>query len=505
MADHDPFAMFGDDEDEDIVETPSEAQKLMELANRRMGQKLHKDETSTNTVPSDKRDAGAATKHVSTFERFNLSWDPPLYFGPIVCVNSLEYGGGREFVAERDLEPGTLILVEKPVVDWSEEQIGAELGLVSIFHILEHDKAQKLLHDLEDFHPTKKAVDEFKQDDFQVKDVIEKLEIELSDGLPALVDLAKVNRFSNRNGDDLDTRDMVRLLLALRYNAFETGVYLHLGMMNHSSYPNSVKFAPTKDYSEVRTTRHVKAGEALTISYLPRIMSHASRRHHLWEQHLFDIGGVVPEEYEELERVGGSIPQSSPDQRDEAAATFRIESVTAALDGHFQDTSEFVAQNSSKENPVWEEAKALEAASLELYTEAKEQLQNDHHLMLIPCLRLHLDLCDLIQIGKILTPSQHVLLLLRAVTSCSKLIALQMLLYGKDHFDLARTYNELSQTLAELLSNAPRQLIELGLEGMNSVAACSAAAHKARKEFDRIRELYPRDAEQYIQQSDATS
>jgi hypothetical protein len=76
-----------------------------------------------------------------------------------------------------------------------------------------------------------------------------------------------------------------------------------------------------------------------------------------------------------------------------------------------------------------------------------------------------------------------------------------MLLYGKDHFDLARTYNELSQTLDDLLSKAPRQLLELGLEGMNSVAACSAAEHEAQKEFDRIRELY---AEQYTQQSDAS-
>ena len=54
-----------------------------------------------------------------------------------MCVCSLEYGGGREFVAARDLEPGTLILVGKPVVDWPEEQIGAELGLASVCHILE--------------------------------------------------------------------------------------------------------------------------------------------------------------------------------------------------------------------------------------------------------------------------------------------------------------------------------------------------------------------------------
>jgi hypothetical protein len=220
---------------------------------------------------------------------------------------------------------------------------------------------------------------------------------------------------------------------------------------------------------------------------------------------LFDITGDVPDQYKILELVGGSIPNSSTEKRDVSSVTSRIEGTICALDGHFREMSALLLENRSTENPVWEEAKALELASLELYTEAKAQLQNDRHVLLIPCLRLHLDLCDLIQIGKVLTPNQQVLLLFRIVTSCSKLIELQTLVYGKDHFDLARTYNELSQALAELLSTAPRKLVSQCFDGLDSVAACSTAESKARKSFQRIRALYPNDAEQFIRTPDLIS
>ena len=506
MADQDPFAVFGDndgdddDDDEHSGEAPASstrAMTLMSIANQRMFQKSLENEASATSQAIGRSDE--KTSDINASQSFELSWDPPLYIGPIVCVHSLEYGGGREFVAARDLDPGTLILVEEPALEWPQEQIGAELGLMSVYHILELDNAQKMLHDLEDFHPTKGAVDEFKDGDLQVKDMIEKLERQFCEAVPTLVDLAKVKHLTNRDGTALNVRDMFRLLLALRYNGFESGVYLHLAMLNHNCYPNSVKFFPTNSFSEVRTTRYVKAGEALTISYVPSIMSHASRRHHLWEQHVFDIGSVVPDEYTNLERVEGRIPRSSPESRDDSAITARVESTIRALDDQFREISALLTENRGNENPVWEEAKALELASLELYTEAKDQLQNDRHMLLLPCLRLHLDLCEVIHASQVLTPSQQVLLLLRTLPSCISLVEMQKLVYGTDHFDLARSYNELSQTLAELLSAAPKKLVALGLKGFESIPASAAVEHKARNEFHRIRDLYPKDAHQYIQ------
>lgn len=96
-------------------------------------------------------------------------------------------------------------------------------------------------------------------------------------------------------------------MLTLRYNGFDSGLYLRFdfAMFNHDEDPNCVKFRPTPEmestsseryYSEAQTTRTVKKGEALTLHYLenPREVSHATRRKILWDQHRFDIG----DEYE---------------------------------------------------------------------------------------------------------------------------------------------------------------------------------------------------------------
>jgi hypothetical protein len=505
MAEDDLFAVFGyeedDEEETDTRVQQDEARELVSKTNERLRQTKHgADDSTANEGNHDAVDIHVhGDIDLSTFRQVTLAWDPPLYLGPLLCVSSIEYGGGRGFVASRDLPPGTLILVERPLIVWPQEQIGSELGLVSIRHVLEKANAQKIIHDLEDFHPTKDAVDQFAPGELQVRGMIETLEAQLIDQLPAMVELSASRKLTNRNGTELDQRDIVRLLLALRYNGFQSGVFLHHAMLNHSCYPNSVKFVPTGEYSEVRTTRMVKAGVHLTISYLPRVSSHATRRHHLWEQHFFDIVGQLPEQYIEMERVGNDIPVSYPETLDKSAVTFRVETATSEMEDHFQEIAASVVRYGNADNQVWEEGKALELSSLELYRESLAQLQNEQHLLLIPCLRLHLDVCDLLEVGNILSPSQHILLLLRVVASSINLIKLQTMLYGQDHFDLARSYNELAQAIAELLSKAPSELMGLGIAGMSSFQSCSAAEHRAKREFERIRDLYPRDVEQHIQ------
>ena len=46
-----------------------------------------------------------------------------------------------------------------------------------------------------------------------------------------------------------------------------------------------------------------------------------------------------------------------------------------------------------------------------------------------------------------------------------------------------------------LLSNAPRRLLSLGLDGMRSFDDCSRMEHAYRKEKERIDRLFPKDAE----------
>ena len=135
----------------------------------------------------------------------------------------------------------------------------------------------------------------------------------------ALVSYAKVRDITNSDGSVLNERDIHRLLLTMRYNGFDSGLYLHFSMFNHNEDPNCIKFRPTGEktssvqgaggyYSEARTTRHVRKGEALTLHYLenPREVSHATRRKILWDQHRFDIG----DEYEYKRFLDATLNQT---------------------------------------------------------------------------------------------------------------------------------------------------------------------------------------------------
>jgi hypothetical protein len=501
MAD-DPFAVFGDDDDdeEEVEEAPQElswsAKKLMEQANARMAQQKEATDTSVPQNSAVEKDA-AETLTLKTLELWPDH--PPLYLGPMHLVASLPFGGGRGFVATRNLAPGTLILVEEPVTEWSDEQIGKALDLVSVLQLLTHPEALSIIHDMEDFHPTKQNVDEESGDKVQVQDMMQMLcsQHEDDDRLDAFIQLAKERNLSCRDGSELTARDILRLLLALRYNGLETGIYRHVAMLNHDCHPNCVKFRPTAGYSEVRTTRHVSMGESLTISYLPRIVSHATRRNHLWDQHRFDIGLSSLGEWRFMEFIGNSLPPSSIQNRDETSVTFGIENATSQLEENCSDVEAAIQADDSQANPAWDEFKAMEVASLELYTEAKNRLRNEHHILLIPCLRLHLDVCELVQ--RNLIRGQRILLLTRLVSSATWLLDLQERLLGRDHFDLARTHLEFAQAMEELLSKAPKQVVQLGLPGLSTFEACSTAEHKSRQEHERIRLLYPHDADAFIQ------
>jgi hypothetical protein len=78
-------------------------------------------------------------------------------------------------------------------------------------------------------------------------------------------DLKQLSKEMNVCADDL-----LRYYFTLTCNGFDSGVYGHLSIFNHSELPNCIKFSPNDGilYSEVRTVKHVKKGDHLTISYM---------------------------------------------------------------------------------------------------------------------------------------------------------------------------------------------------------------------------------------------
>jgi hypothetical protein len=514
MADDDPFGVFSDDEDDSYDAQPEEteatiiAKSLMGRANVKINESAAPPGTSTTTTVNSVPRAGDEVD-LSRLKLLQLSWPPPLYKGPMELVSALPVGGGRGFVASRRLKPGTLILVEEPMMEWPPEQLGKKLDLMSVRHLLEHPNASRIIQDMEDLHPTKEDVDLHSDDEAneeQISKMVTMLQSECPEAqISDLVQFAKENDFVTRDSSPIRATDVLRLLLSLRYNGLESGVYRDVAMLNHSCHPNCAKLLPPglQSYSEVRTTRVIQPGESLTISYVSRVMSHESRRKHLWEQHRFDIGTTLQGEELEIELVGNSLPSSSIQRSDETSPTRRIENATHELETMLSEMQADV-ENGMASTDVWETLKALELTSLELYQESVQQLQNDHHILLIPCLVVHLEACDLVQKAPSLSLTIQLGILSRLVLTAIRLLPLQTTNLGSDHFDLARTNLDLANSIGELLSRSPKRLYEMNLLSLKNFEEWSVFEHKLRKEHNRIKALYPHDAESFIKTGSLT-
>ena len=157
------------------------------------------------------------------------------------------------YVATQDLPPGTCVLIEEPMVrGWSEEQIGKRLGLESIQYLLEMNNAESIVECMEELHPMKQKVDDVFRDGpsaelsttvdpldkIQIVDMMTDMNNDVShdEQVKALVTYAKEHNINNSDGIPLHDRDINRLLLTLRYNGFDSGLYLHFSMFNHSEY-----------------------------------------------------------------------------------------------------------------------------------------------------------------------------------------------------------------------------------------------------------------------------
>jgi hypothetical protein len=500
MADDDPFAVFSDDESESgegnqdgEIEAVAISRSLVEQANKRLNSSIPKD---THHDSTDVARSGDTEEEIdlSDVEVLELPWRAPLYQGPIKLVADLPFGGGRGFVASKRLSPGTLVLVEEPIMKWPDQQLGKKLDLNSVRYMLESPDASDFVAHMELFHPEKKQVDDGSGSEEQISRMMDLLRSQYTEA--ELTEVAKVGSVKSRDASPLNTNDVLRLLLALRYNGLESGVYLYVAMLNHDCRPNCTKFLPSenKSFSEVRTTRVVEAGECLTISYFPRVMSHASRRNYLWDQHRFDIGANLKGDELTMELIGKSLPPSATQYLDDQSITARIEKSIEEIEVMHQELTTEIANDQ-----VWETVKAMELAALELYNEAVQQLNNDQHLLLVPCLTIHLEITHVVRNAPSLAVSAQLGIISRQVISALKLISLQRLYSGKDHFDLARANLDLANAIGELLSRSPKRLFELDLPSLGSVGEWSALEHKYRRESSRIQALYPHDADQLVE------
>ncbi len=180
-------------------------------------------------------------------------------------------GGGRGVFACHALPAGTLIILEWPVVTWEELDLSVEGDMITLVtRILCNPEAHsvtKSLHPQNLSDASQQEIEsalQFFSDQEQIKELLSMATIE----------------------------EISRIYLCVKHNGFGSGLYKDLSMVNHSCDPNSVKFEPrtgSRGASEIWTTRDIRNGEEITISYCSPIESLSLPiRTYLFDQHCFE-------------------------------------------------------------------------------------------------------------------------------------------------------------------------------------------------------------------------
>lgn len=180
-------------------------------------------------------------------------------------------GGQRGVIATTDIETGSLIVLEWPFLTWNEFDFSDNSVLLRMVEQIVHDpKAYECSKDL---HPTSLSNLDSKE--------IENIQLQFQ----------QINLLEHATSLQVLTEEIYRLLLVIKHNAFSSGLYHQLCMINHSCQPNCIKFEPrsaSRGASEVWSVRPIRKGEEITISYVTPIEEiNPTMRDYLFQQHYF--------------------------------------------------------------------------------------------------------------------------------------------------------------------------------------------------------------------------
>ncbi|KAJ1632852.1 hypothetical protein T492DRAFT_985107 [Pavlovales sp. CCMP2436] len=201
-------------------------------------------------------------------------------------------GGGRGIFAMRRIGSGELLLAERPTLHCPEPRAGETRHVAGARQLLAMRRAvgadgrwraedAHAVELLETLHP--RSLDELRTGLGPEPRAALRAEVDYLRRQPQADDGAPAR------GDD----EVLRLLLQVRMNAFDSGIFCMLSMINHNCAPNAIKFGTAHDRlgrSRVSALREIEAGEEICIHYLSeRLLSRAARSAALLEQHYFAI------------------------------------------------------------------------------------------------------------------------------------------------------------------------------------------------------------------------
>ena len=142
---------------------------------------------------------------------------PPLYTGPVRLVED-DGVGGRGFVAERDVRPGELLLLEAPHLTWSDAH--AQEPLPMLRAVLESAQAAALLRAMAQLHPV------------ALTPALRHAWGATHAQAVALL-LPGFRALRPELGEMEASTELLRLCLTLQFNGFAAGLFLHQAIFNH--------------------------------------------------------------------------------------------------------------------------------------------------------------------------------------------------------------------------------------------------------------------------------
>ena len=464
---------------------------------------------------------------------------PPLIVGPI-AVRTYD-DCGRGFVATRDINPGEVLMVEAPFVSWETEERGP---LPLLRTVLQRGNSATLLSALSSLHPETLDVVPTSEQSRLAEDCGEIIDALLplwtramsqpaSDGCGK----ADARGETSGHGEIEARRALLRLCLAVRWNAFDSGLFLHQAIFNHAparlanadkaavpraSVPragvrrasggggmsaggassagdaDASSSSPGGVLSIVRATRCIACGEQCLISYLqPPELSLAASGERLLQ---FDFGcGSVPRhaEWDRAPRSSsaaasnGGLTNGGLTNGGLASGSADADALTLSLEEEAQRSirSAMRQQHSLREG--------LSSASSAIAALADEL--GSHHLgvacarrQLITALRKRLqasaegDGSAGGAAGQEATTAALLVLLENAL----ELWTTQRALLGPIHPEVAQTMHDIGTSISALLSTAPKALTERFAALWPTPALASHAHRRALELYEAIAALY---------------
>eukprot|EP01135_Chromosphaera_perkinsii_P004726 Nk52_evm37s294 gene=Nk52_evmTU37s294 len=455
--------------------------------------------------------SSAEKKYVD--KEYNL-WksEPALLMGPVKYEANLpSRGGGRGFVAPFDIPAGTVLMREQKFLSWPslddcDEGETLAIAFVRTILSLEVEDVEYILNVLGGLHPVclehvpPEHVDALKK---KHKGII-------SDFL---------RRFAVLCDKKLLSEDViVRLLFALQYNGFSSGIYLHLAIFNHSCAPNCIKLAlqagqkDSEGFSEVRAMKDIPKGSEFTISYLdPSDRSCWARQRELMHQFEFEcacslcafempwtLQAMVCEvegctEYLDIadgkcRGCGASHSKETLDKIMNKIEDKCNHAETLIQKGLFEKGLDEMLSKCSSDSlhPLNTVGGRCRKLNVQIITSAlrhgnrksaciefSERPENDSEL-----------------INSVSSNSSNTHLLLAMLSLCQKIRLIQLSFLGRDHIDHIRTLMDLSQVLERLMATNPKELFYHFKDTIPNMKIAGHFENACRVEAKRIQLLH---------------